>query len=178
MNLNNSLQPRITKEAHRIVTAPLIAVDICNTLADINGQISIIGGGRQRDHYGLEDLGYPDARRFFEQNPEVFSRATPIPDALRAMRKLAENFRIAYVSARPAWARERTVEWLRRYELPPGPLYLTREKAAVMRKLRPLFAIEDSPEEIARIAPVCPVMVIGQPYNGASSTWSTILTDI
>lgn len=160
------------------MTAPLIAVDICNTLADVNGQISRLAGGHKRDQYGLEDIGYPEPQRFFEDHPDVFSAASPIPDSLRAIRKLAEKFRIVYVSARPAWARGRTVEWFQMHQLPPGPLYLTKDKAKVMRKLRPLFAIEDSPEEIARISTVCPVLVIGQPYNGESGTWSTILKAI
>ena len=108
----------------------------------------------------------------------MFSRASPIPDALRVMRRLASEFRIAYVSKRPNWARERTVEWLTLNNLPPGPLFLTRDKAAVMRRLRPLLAIEDSPEETTRITPICPVLVIGQPYNRENSGWSQILTAI
>jgi fermentation-respiration switch protein FrsA (DUF1100 family) len=159
------------------MAGPLIAVDICNTLADVNSQISEIAYGRkQRDHYGLEDLGYPQPERFFEEHPEVFSRASPVPDALKVMRELAKTFRIAYVSARPTWAMQRTMEWLQIHQLPPGPLFLTRDKAAVIRKLRPLLAIEDSPEETARITPICPVLVIGQPYNRESSGWSQILT--
>lgn len=158
------------------MTVPLIAVDICNTLADVNGQISSLAGGRkQRDHYGLEDLGYLQPQRFFEEHPELFSRARPIPDSLRVMRELAKTFRMAYVSARPKWAMERTMEWLQIHQLPPGPLFLVRNKATVMRKLRPLFVIEDSPEEAARITPICPVLMIAQPYNTGSG-WSEVLS--
>ncbi len=157
---------------------PLIAVDICNTLADVNGQIARIAGGKgHRDIYGLEDLGYLEPERFFEAHPEVFTRANPVPNAVRAMHTLSSRFQIAYVSARPEWAREITQAWLRANKLPPGPLYLTKDKAAVMRRLRPLLAIEDSPVETARITPVCPVLVISQPYN-RGAVWPKVLASI
>jgi hypothetical protein len=157
--------------------APIVVVDICNTLADINAEIARVAGGQAlRNRYGLEDLGYSDPELFFREHPEVFTRAACLPGSVKAMRKLAETCRIAYVSARPLWAGERTRDWLGRYGLPPGPLLLTRDKTAVMRRLRPLLAIEDCPAEAARISSVCPVLLLAWPYNDGTYTWSGIVT--
>ena len=158
---------------------PVLAVDVCNTLAAVNAEIARLAGKTAREHYGLEDLGYTDPGAFFGGHPWVFEDAAPLPDSLKTARRLGESFRIIYLSARPGWARGVTERWLRRHGYPDGRLVLTKDKGRAAKRLQPYAAIDDSPDEVARISPVCRVLVPAQPYNDflGGQSWKEILAE-
>ncbi len=49
----------------------------------------------------------------------------PIRHSVRALRKLAETYQIAYVTARPRMTAEKTRRWLRKSGYPRGPVFTT-----------------------------------------------------
>lgn len=120
-------------------------VDICNTLADINGELSKMG--YQTDVYPC----LAPAEIYTER---LFRKAQPIWTCINLVKKLAESHSIVYLTARDEKMREVTQEWLTAYSLPAGPVVHThsRLKGDIVLELVPAEwiggAIEDSPQEI------------------------------
>lgn len=141
---------------------PLYAIDICNTLADVNRVLQQALGPRS----DASQYSFPGAtREFFENNSWVFSRAPVLPGAVKGVYELASVGSILYLTARPEWAREITRVWLTKNGFPPGEIICTDSKADVVRQFNVTLAVDDAPHEIEALASFCPVMVYAQSYN-------------
>lgn len=140
-----------------------IAVDLCNTLADVVAELEkLLGPNPDPSHYQMPGA----TAEFFERHPEIFSGALPFPGAVETLHRIASQGEIIYLSARPKWAREIFEEWLARWGFPSGKLVLTDRKAEVARGMGIVLAIDDAPHEIERYrAAGIPVLVKAQPYN-------------
>jgi uncharacterized HAD superfamily protein len=96
---------------------------------------------------------------------EVFMEAEPYPGAVEAVRALAMEEGVAYISARPRSAGRTTADWLERWGFPVIHAAIdVRDKAGMARDFRCRLAIEDDPRQIAAYqASGMPVLV---PYRG------------
>lgn len=159
-----------------------VGVDLCNTIADVNAEIKKVLGLRE-DHvfreYGLEGTGIKDkeADGWFKKHPEVFAEAVPLPGSVKALGLLAvRGADIYYVTSRPAWAREITERWLRKWGFPEGKLVVEADKARVYKSRGLGLFFEDVPEEIERLQRVgANVVAVAQPYNTGVFRWELVL---
>ncbi|KLU62319.1 hypothetical protein CEB3_c13630 [Peptococcaceae bacterium CEB3] len=140
-------------------------VDICNTLADVNGQLNL---------QGYQTNMYPAAIPADVFTAGLFRQAEPIWQVVNLVKRLSERYSIVYLTARRESVRQVTLEWLKGYSLPAGPVIHTgsRLKGELVRELANLDwiagAIEDSPQEIARYAEAIPgirLLVPEWPHN-------------
>lgn len=124
-------------------------VDICNTLADVNGQLNL---------RGFQTSVYPALVPPEAFTEELFRDAAPIWPVINLVKWLAERYSIVYMTARPEKVRKVTLEWLESHSLPAGPVIHTngRLKGEIALELvhREWIAgaIEDSPHEITGYA--------------------------
>jgi hypothetical protein len=129
-------------------------VDICNTIANVNEQLNLLG---------FQTSVYPapiPAEVFTE---ELFRQAKPMQTVVNLVKRLVgQGYSLVYLTARPEGVREVTLEWLRAYDLPVGPLVHTsgRLKGEMALELVHVDwiagAIEDSPHEIESYAQAIP----------------------
>lgn len=123
-----------------------VAVDICNTIANINeslGKFFVKNPGEYRFNGATEE--------FFSNHLEIFSEAEPIFGAAYALRKVARKHEIVYITSRPQAAVGVTLEWLQRWNFPPGKIYFATKntsKTDIAVKEGISLAFEDDPEQI------------------------------
>lgn len=142
-----------------------IAIDICNTLADVVAEIeSRLGKNPISGEYIHPGISkYP---LFFEENLDVFLNAKVIGNSVDVIKELAKHNTIYYVTARPKVAELVTKIWLRKNDYPEAKIYFTNNKPKIAKALGVNLAIEDAPFEINRyIESGIEVMVKSQPYN-------------
>lgn len=85
----------------------------------------------------LHLVGTPE---FYER--EAILKDVTVPDSVRCLQELAQEYEIVYIGARPASALPYTEEWLQMMEFPRGPVYLARiqqERLALVKDLREKF---------------------------------------
>lgn len=121
-----------------------IAVDICNTLADVNAVL--------KDYLG--EIPNPSSKNaidssFFKQNLWIFESAKPIKCANKKLHEISKEYEVIYITARPEVAKEVTEKWLEINNFPKGKVYFTKDKALLAHGLDIKLAIEDAPHEIA-----------------------------
>lgn len=139
-----------------------IAVDICNTIADVFSVLKKMVVWPDEKSYFHPQI----TDSFFEKNPFVFEEAMPYEGASESLRKLSRTFEIVYLSARPLWALEITKRWLEKHNFPAGRIILTKNKAKIAREMGILIAIEDAPHEIVNFRKNgIQVLIKKQPYN-------------
>ena len=143
----------------------IIAVDICNTIADIISEIDARLGHNSNPanyfHSALWDKPY-----YFEENLDIFLDAKPIGDSIEILNELSMYNEIIYITARPEITEFVTRLWLRENNYPKGKVYFSKNKAKLASKLRVDIAIEDAPFEIERyIKTGIKVFVKKQAYN-------------
>lgn len=149
----------------------MIAVDICNTLADINSAVRRMVGPFK--HYPA-----PIPTRFWT-SPEglrVFRDARPLHDAAKVISGLAARLGgVTYVTSRPREAELITRRWLKRNGFPNGKVIFCErhEKPTVYASLSPFLIAEDDPEVVAALAGLgIPVLVPQWDYNrGLRDAW-------
>lgn len=143
-----------------------IAVDICNTLADINGQLvkKIPGYCNSTYPFPIPD-GYftsPDGLR-------VFSDAEPFLGTEKLLSSLAELFGgLVYVTTRPPEAEFVTRRWLAKHGYPESKIVFCKweEKTAVYSSLAPHLIIEDDPRVLETVKALNTLVMVPQwPYN-------------
>jgi len=142
-----------------------VAVDICNTLADINGEIEkVFGANPNPSRYY-----YPGVTsEFFRNNLWVFEKAAAYKGAAKALTKISLYYEIVYITARPVEAQSVTIEWLKRNGFPRGRIIFTTTKPVIAKALGVKAAFDDAPHEIdGYLAAGIPVFVKKQPYNMA-----------
>lgn len=121
-------------------------VDICNTIANVNEQLNL---------RGFQTDVYPSpipAEAFTE---ELFRQAKPIWTSINLVKRLVDQGNsLVYLTARPERVREVTLQWLRAYDLPVGPVIHTNGRLKGEMALELVHvnwiagAVEDSPQEI------------------------------
>lgn len=138
-----------------------IAIDIDNTIADINK--TLLGFVP-----GFDVKEYPNPRvttNTFKKNPWIFTNSPPIEGAVEALNRISLHWEIVYLTARPKWARRITQSWLAKHGFPSGRLVLTENKKEAVIELGINLAIDDSPCEIRSLSKIIPVLIYAQPYN-------------
>ncbi|MGB9879999.1 MAG: 5' nucleotidase, NT5C type [Anaerolineae bacterium] len=157
---------------------PIVGVDICNTIAEVNKEIGRIFGIREwrPSVYSMEKFGIVGKEReeFFLRNMQVFERAEPVEASVEALKALSRRYRIVYISSRPPEARDVTEWWLKEHGFPPGLLVLGKDKVLAARNLGVGAFVEDAPHEIERLSKVCRVIPVGWEYNGSTLHWKEI----
>lgn len=122
-----------------------VLVDICNTLADINSEIErMTGVARIAGQYRHPSV----CPEWFLEHLEVFANAPVIRGSVEYIHRIAVQYDVLYVTARPQESESVTREWLRRNGFPDAPIIFTNNKVASTRGLDIAFAIDDAPEEI------------------------------
>lgn len=127
----------------------MIAVDICNTLANVGGELEKLG--IKQDIYPA-----PMPERFFS-SPEglkVFQNAQPINGANFVVNHYSTLFGgVTYVTTRPIEAGLITHHWLANNGFPNGKIHFCKweEKPGIYAKLKPHVIIEDDPRVLDRI---------------------------
>lgn len=153
---------------------PSICIDIDNTIADLNASMLGILPSLDPTKYPTPGI----TPNTFEDNPWIFTEAPPILGAIKAVRFLSLSWEITYLTARPEWAREITIDWLNRHGFPEGHVVLSQDKGADAKRLGASLAIDDAPQEVEKLSRVVPVLIYAQPYNyglkhlGQRITWS------
>lgn len=143
----------------------IIAVDICNTLADINSEIQKVYGASPVPSVYHHPKVNPE---FFRNNLWIFEKANPFTGAAEQLTEISKTYKIIYITARPKAAQEVTIEWLQKNNFPKGIVFFTTKKAILAKSLGVMAAIEDAPNEIeGYISKGIPVIVKKQPYNTA-----------
>lgn len=142
-----------------------IAVDICNTIADIISELDArLGHNPNPSEYFHP--GLKDRPNFFEENLDIFLNAKPIDGSMEAIRELSYQNEIIYITARPKVAEFVTRIWLKKNGYPIKNIYFTDNKVEIASRLNVDIAIDDAPYEIERyIESGIEVLVKRQDYN-------------
>lgn len=127
----------------------LVAVDICNTIANVNLELL--------RYFRLDLEKYPHPAvppEFFEsgRGQEVFFKADPFPGAQETLFELHKRgCRIEYVTSRPQSAKFVTKRWLTIHGFPSGRIIFAggpKEKADLVHRRRYVLFFEDDPRVI------------------------------
>lgn len=141
----------------------LLAVDICNTIADVNSEIKKVFGANPNPLCYLHP-GVP--LNFFKYNTWIFKDVMPFKGAADILNQLANIYTIIYITARPKEAELVTLEWIEKNGFPKGEILFSTQKHETAKHLNVMAAIEDAPHEIdSYLAAEIPVFVKRQPYN-------------
>lgn len=139
-----------------------IAVDICNTIADLSVVLKKVLSDLDMSKYPHPEL----TEDFFKNNLWIFMNAEPIRPARVILKDIYKEHQIVYITSRPEEAEHVTHEWLRKNGYPEGPVFFTRDKVSLAKQLGIRLALEDSPEEIRSYREGgVKVLVKAQPYN-------------
>ncbi len=143
----------------------VLAVDICNTIADINSLI-VERFGPNPDPSSYFHPALKEKPNYFEDNLGLFLEAKPIKGSVVALSHLAKHNTLVYLTARPKIADFVTRLWLKQHGYPPGDVIFTDNKAEVARRLGVVLAFDDAPFEIERyVNSGIEVLVKKQDYN-------------
>jgi 5'(3')-deoxyribonucleotidase len=142
-----------------------IAVDICNTLADVLSELEArLGKFPNPNSYFHPAL--MDNPHYFEENLDIFLSAKPIGNSAQILRELSKFNKIVYITARPKAAELVTKVWLRNNGYPKAKIYFTDNKVKVAKSIGVDIAIDDSPSEIESYMDAgIQVIVKQQDYN-------------
>ncbi len=146
----------------------LIGFDICNTLAILRNEVS--------KHFGipLEALdtiydyrnhGIPDG---FWESPDgikLFAKCRFFEGAPAMLHKVARDFKIVYVTARPEETRLTTKLWLAKHGFPGAPVIFANDKVKAVKELGIALMVEDAPYQIETLSGVLPVIAKDYSYN-------------
>lgn len=127
-----------------MISRPKLAVDICNTLADLDSEIVKLGVVKA----DCRQYEYPISSDWFMKNRQVFRNAKPIVGSVAAIQYISRIVDIIYLTARPMELNEVTKWWLRSYGYAAGELVHTCDKASYCNEYGIFKAIDDSPYEI------------------------------
>lgn len=143
----------------------IIAIDICNTIANISEELNI-RLGRNPDPNVYFHPGLVDKPNFFEDNLDIFLNAKPIGNSVEVLKQLSIHNHIMYITARPKIAEFVTRVWLKKNGYPLSKIYFTNDKVEIASNLGITLAIDDAPFEIERyINAGFKVLVKKQSYN-------------
>lgn len=127
----------------------VIAVDICNTLADVCKELDKrLGQNLNPSLYFHQGLW--DKPNFFKENLDIFSEAEVISNSVEILNELAKYNTIYYITARPKISEFVTKLWLKKHGYPIAKVYFTNNKVEIANKLGVNIAIEDAPFELEK----------------------------
>lgn len=123
----------------------LLLVDICNTVANINHELDLLG---------YDTSVYPNKNidpTIF--NEDLFRRARPILPVIEKVWTLKNSgLEVIYLTARPKAAKDITLWWLKKHRLPEGDILFSngrlKAEVALDLNLNIFGAVEDSPQEV------------------------------
>lgn len=148
-----------------LITGKTIAIDICNTIADINGELDK-RLGHSSNPYQYFHSALSDKPFYFEKNLDIFLMAKPIGNSVEILRELSIHNTIMYITARPKISEFVTRLWLKNNGYPLSKIYFTNNKVEISFKLDIDLAIDDSPFELERyISAGIEVLTKEQTYN-------------
>jgi len=144
----------------------LIAIDICNTIADVNSAIA----NRFSLSFEKYPLPVPDEFWMSEKGTDVFKKVLPIEGAAEVVSDVSELLGgVVYVTTRPKKIEFVTRQWLKKHGFPKGSVIFCsrKEKPLIYSILQPSIIAEDDPEVIVELQKldVSPVLVYQWPYN-------------
>lgn len=129
------------------LTGKTIAVDICNTIADVIGELEVrLGHNPNPDQYFHP--GLLNKPRFFEENLDIFLNAKPIGNSADVLWELSKFNNVIYITARPKMSEFVTRVWLKKNGFPLNKIYFTNNKVEIATKLSVDLAIDDAPFEL------------------------------
>ncbi len=127
----------------------MIAVDICNTLANVGAELKKLG---------IEQDVYPAPMpEIFFSSPEglrLFQNAQPINGAEKVVNHFSALYGgVTYVTTRPMEANLVTHRWLTRHGFPAGKGRFCKweEKPGIYAMLKPRVIMEDDPRVLGMI---------------------------
>lgn len=126
---------------------PRIAVDLCNTLADVNSLIDDLTD-IQRPFGIYEHPGV--TAEYFINHPNIYGQALVLDDAVEGLNELSKFYNVTYLTKRDISSRYITEKWLSKNNFPDGELVFSKDKVLDFFKLNCLFAIEDAPFELSQ----------------------------
>lgn len=141
----------------------IIAVDICNTLADVNQVLDENFCVRSFGEYHHPAVNEKD---FFLKNLWIFKESKEIPYSNLALSLLVKYYDLLYLTARPKESNHVTTKWLISHNYPKGAIIFTDSKSEEALKRKISLCIDDSPYEVNRfISSNVPVIIPAQDYN-------------
>lgn len=158
---------------------PQIAIDLCNTVCDVNRQLEIqFHTKRSFGNYWID--GVTDS--FFESTPSFFILPEVFPYAVESLQLLSRYYKITYLTARPKVAEAATRYFLMQNRFPDGEIIFTNDKVSYFLNHHMVFSIDDAPKEIAGYhAHNIPVLIKAWDYNigmGTRFEWKELYTYI
>lgn len=153
-----------------------IAIDLCNTLCDVNGALEyFLGVKRKKGSYFIDGL----PNNFFENHPEFFSLPKPYQSAASVLQVLSQSHDILYVTARPKSSDYVTLQYLEKNGFPKAPIIFSNNKALLGKNLGVSVAIEDAPHEIQKYQDIgIPVLIkdwdYNRNFNGTRFEWNQL----
>ena len=146
----------------------IVAVDIRNTLADVNSELERFFGERRREGE-YRGLSFAPDQEWFKNNLWIFDRAKALKGSVKMLHNISLRDEVVYVTARPEEAHQVTKRWLERNGYPEGEiLHSTKKvgKGAIASAIGAAWAIDDVPEEVRDYARHgIPCFVVAQDYN-------------
>lgn len=132
----------------------LVVVDICNTLANVNNELTKRGV--------MIGNTYPSSvPSHLWNDTTIFSNAESIDNVCYFVRRLGETFdRLVYLTSRPGSLSEVAEDWLSKQRLPKAPIIYTNgePKGEYLNQLaskeESVVVLEDSPVDILSIKEV------------------------
>jgi len=129
-------------------------------------------------HIPEEDLGT------WVDLPSTYVDLPLVDGAREGISRLREAYSITFVTSRPEFVEDATVEWLEKQGLLGLRLIVAWDKAAVIEQYGFSVAIEDDLEMARRLAQFCPrVFLLNWPYNSGPcgramrvNDWEEIVT--
>ena len=143
----------------------LVGFDLCNTLADVNGELVSRLGPRPASVYFHPALA--EKPTYFRDQLDIFRDAKPLEGARQFVWQMVrEGNGIVYISARPAEALAITREWLVIHGFPSGEVLFTKDKVSIIQSLGVRLMVEDAPFELDRLQCAgVPFLVPAWDYN-------------
>ena len=152
----------------------VVALDICNTLANVHKKLVDDGLIKSDVYPSLLPEGYFAS----EDGLQIFLNAEPIKGALKMVRNLEALYgNVIYVTTRPKEAAFVTSRWLAKHNFPVSDIHFCswREKPAVYERLKPRVIAEDDPRVLELIKSMdAVVMALQWPYNNHVSGGSIV----
>lgn len=117
--------------------------------------------------YRLYGWGIEERDRVLNQHAvDIHWHSTPYPHALEVLGQLYQNHKISFITARPMFCKDITIQWLNQHHIGYHDLIFTEDKLAKCQELNVDLLIDDAPHYAEEFV-LCnkPYVLYDQPYN-------------